>query len=161
MNIEHLIVSNLAWFKSKALQFCKNEDDANDLAGETIEKILRCREKFDFQKDFRPWATTVMRNTYITQYNRCKCVPFVNMEDDYTYASPYFAHQELEVSRILSKVRECARKSVAIECVILYAKGYTYDEISMMLGIPIGTVMSRISNGRKMLRDALDIPKRK
>lgn len=53
-------------------------------------------------------------------------------------------------------IRECARKSVAIECVILYAKGYNYDEISKMLRIPKGTVMSRISNGRKMLREALD-----
>lgn len=159
MNVENLVVANLSWIKSKALQFCKKEYDANDLAGETIEKILLCKDKFDFRKDFRPWALTVMRNIYITQYNRRKCVPFVSIEDDYTYASPYSAHQELEMSRILSKVRECARKSVAIECVILYAKGYTYDEISMMLGIPIGTVMSRISNGRKMLRDALDIPK--
>lgn len=44
-----------------------------------------------------------------------------------------------------------------MECVILYAKGYNYGEISAMLGIPLGTVMSRISNGRKMLRDALGL----
>ncbi len=78
------------------------------------------------------------------------------MDDDYTYASPYLADQEMAISHILSIVRECARKSVAIECVILYAKGYNYDEISKMLGIPKGTVMSRISNGRKMLREALE-----
>lgn len=157
MDIEHLIVSNYSWIQMKARLFCHNRYDADDLAGDTIEKILRSRDKYDSRKDFRPWALTVMRNTYITQYNRRKCVPFVNMEDDYTYASPYCAHQELEMSRILSKVRECARKSVAIESVILYAKGYNYNEIAQILGIPIGTVMSRISNGRKMLRDALDI----
>ena len=78
------------------------------------------------------------------------------MVDDYSYTSPYRADQELEITHILSTVRECARKSVAIECVILYAKGYNYDEIAKMLGIPKGTVMSRISNGRKMLREALD-----
>lgn len=157
MDIEHLIVSNYSWIQMKARLFCHNIYDADDLAGDTIEKILRNRDKYDSRKDFRPWALTVMRNTYITQYNRRKCVPFVNMEDDYTYASPYRAHQELEMSRILSKVRECARKSVAIESVILYAKGYNYNEIAQILGIPIGTVMSRISNGRKMLRDTLDI----
>ena len=78
------------------------------------------------------------------------------MDDDYSYASPYMADHDLEISHILSTVRECARKSVSIECVILYAKGYNYDEIARMLCIPKGTVMSRISNGRKMLRDALD-----
>ncbi|NBJ08313.1 hypothetical protein D1647_19345 [Alistipes sp. Z76] len=67
------------------------------------------------------------------------------------------ADQELALSHILSAVRDCARKSVAIECVVLYAKGYNYDEISRMLGIPKGTVMSRISNGRKMLKESLEL----
>lgn len=156
MYIEHLVVENISWLHRKALLFFPNEYDAEDLASETIEKILRSRDKFDSRKEFRPWALTVMRNTFITQYNRRKCVPFTGMDNDYSYASPYCADHELEISHILSAIRECARKSIAIECVILYAKGYNYDEISKMLGIPKGTVMSRISNGRRMLRDALD-----
>ncbi len=156
MNIEHLVVENITWLRKKAQLFCPNEFDAEDLASETIEKILRSRDRFDSRKDFRPWALTVMRNTFITQYNRRKCVPFTGMDDDYSYASPLTAEQDMAISHILATVRECARKSVAIECVILYAKGYNYDEISKMLGIPKGTVMSRISNGRKMLREALD-----
>ncbi len=156
MKIEHLVVDNISWLRKKAQIFCPNEFDAEDLASETIEKILRSQDRFDSRKDFRPWALTVMRNTFITQYNRRKCVPFTGMDDDYSYASPYSADQELMISQILSTVRECAKKSVAIECVILYAKGYNYEEISKMLGIPKGTVMSRISNGRKMLRDALE-----
>lgn len=156
MNIEHLVVDNITWLRRKAQLFYQNEFDAEDLASETIEKILKSRDRFDSRKDFRPWALTVMKNTFVTQYNRRKCVPFTGMDEDYSYASPYLADQELEISRILSTVRECARRSVAIECVILYAKGYNYDEISKMLGIPKGTVMSRISNGRKMLREALE-----
>lgn len=149
-------MDNITWLRKKAQLFCPNEFDAEDLASETIEKILRSSERFDSRKDFRPWALTVMRNTFITQYNRRKCVPFTGIDDDYPYASPLTAEQDMAISHILSTVRECARKSVAIECVILYAKGYNYDEISKMLGIPKGTVMSRISNGRKMLREALD-----
>lgn len=143
MKIEHLVVDNISWLRKKAQIFCPNEFDAEDLASETIEKILRSQDRFDSRKDFRPWALTVMRNTFITQYNRRKCVPFTGMDDDYSYASPYSADQELMISQILSTVRECAKKSVAIECVILYAKGYNYEEISKMLGIPKGTVMSR------------------
>lgn len=156
MNIEHLVVDNITWLRLKARLFCPNEFDAEDLASETIEKILRSSDRFDSRKEFRPWALTVMRNTFITQYNRRKCVPFTGMDDDYSYASPFMADQEIAISHILATVRACARKSIAIECVILYAKGYNYDEISKMLGIPKGTVMSRISNGRKMLREALD-----
>lgn len=156
MKIERLVVENLTWLKRKAHQYYSDDFDADDLASETIEKILRSKDKFDSRKSFRPWALTVMHNTYITQYNRRKCVPFTGMDDDYSYASPLTAEQDMAISHILATVRECARKSVAIECVILYAKGYNYDEISKMLGIPKGTVISRISNGRKMLREALD-----
>lgn len=156
MNIEHLVVDNIAWLRNRAMLFCQNEVEAEDLAGETIEKILRNRDRFDPCKSFRPWALTVMRNTFITQYNRRKCVPFTDMDEDYAYTSPYTAEQRLELSHILYTLRACARKSVAIECVILYAKGYNYEEIAELLDIPKGTVMSRISNGRKMLRNALE-----
>lgn len=66
MNIEHLVVNNITWLRKKALLLCPNEFDAEDLASETIEKILRSRDRFDSRKDFRPWALTVMRNTFIT-----------------------------------------------------------------------------------------------
>ncbi len=157
MKIEHLVVDNLTWLRRKAHRYYPNDDDADDLASETMEKILRSREKFNSQKSFRPWALTVMHNTYITQYNRRKCVPFVGMDGEYSYISPYRADQELALSNIFSAIRECARRSVSVECVILYAKGYNYDEISKMLCIPKGTVMSRISNGRRLLKEALEL----
>lgn len=157
MKIERLVVENAAWIRRKAYSYCQNDFDAEDLASDTIERILKSCERFDGRRDFRPWASVIMLNIYITQYNRRKCVPFVGMDDDYSYASGYRADQDLAVSNILRTVRECARKSIAIECVMLYAKGYEYDEISRMLGIPKGTVMSRISNGRKMLRKALEL----
>ena len=156
MDIDSLVVDNLLWLKRKAQQFCYNDFDIEDLVSETIEKMLVSRDRFDSRKDFRPWAMIIMRNTFITQYNRRKCLPFVGMDEEYMYASPYTADQEIAVSRIISIIRDCARKSVAIECVMLYAKGYNYDEIAQILGIPIGTVMSRISNGRKMIRAALE-----
>ncbi len=156
MNIEHLVVDNITWLRRKAQIFCQNACDAEDLASETIEKILKSRDRFDSRKDFRPWALIVMRNTFITNYNRRKCVPFTGMDDDYPAISPFMADQEIIITHILSSIRKCARKSIAIECVILYAKGYNYDEISQQLGIPKGTVMSRISNGRKLLREALN-----
>lgn len=156
MDIERLVVDNISWLHKKARLFFTNDFDADDLTHETIEKILRNHERYDARKEFRPWALAVMRNTYITQYNRRRCVPFTGMDDDYCYTSPFSADQSLAISNILSTIRAAARRSVAVECVILYAKGYNYTEISQMLGIPMGTVMSRISNGRKILREALE-----
>ena len=96
-----------------------------------------------------------MENTYITQYNRRKCVLFTGLDGYDSCGGGDRTDQLASVSRILSVIRECGRKSKCIECVLLYAKGYSYDEISCMLNIPIGTVKSRISSGRKILRDNL------
>lgn len=153
--VEQLVAENLGWLRNAALRYCRDLCDAEDLAGETAEKLLRHSGKYDARKSFRPWALAIMRNTFITQCNRRKCVPFSPLDDNYPAVSPYIADQQMAISAILSAVRRYARKSIAVECVILYAKGYNYGEISSMLGIPVGTVMSRISNGRKMLRKAL------
>lgn len=153
--VEQLVVDNIGWLMKVALRYCHDKYDAEDLTGETVEKLLRYKEKFDVVKNFRPWAKTILYNTFVTHYNRQKCVPFSSLDDNYPVVSPYIADQQMAISAILSAVRQYARKSIAVECVILYAKGYNYGEISAMLGIPLGTVMSRISNGRKMLRKAL------
>lgn len=156
MELEHLIVKNLPWLRVKAARYCSNLLDAEDLVGDTIERLLMSRERFNTLRDFKPWAMAIMCNLFITQYNRKLCVPFVGLDSAYACASERSADHCEAVHHILSALRKCARQSIAIECVILYAKGYTYKEIAAMLNLPIGTVMSRISNGRKMLQRALD-----
>ncbi|WP_369524361.1 sigma factor [Muribaculum intestinale] len=54
MKIERLVVENLTWLKRKAHQYYSDDFDADDLASETIEKILRSKDKFDSRKSFRP-----------------------------------------------------------------------------------------------------------
>lgn len=48
-------------------------------------------------------------------------------------------------------------KSCGIESVMLYAMGFSYEEISMKTGVPEGTVKSRVHLGRKMLRRTLEV----
>ena len=60
--------------------------------------------------------------------------------------------QGVAVKSIITLINQYAR-SKNIECVMLYAEGYSYSEIADMLNINIGTVKSRISNGRRFLRD--------
>ena len=77
--------------------------------------------------------------------------------DEYApYQGNDYADQRASIDRLLSIIRDCNRKSCCIECVLLYAKGYNYEEISDKIGIPVGTVKSRISAGRQMLRKAFN-----
>ena len=67
-----------------------------------------------------------------------------NVTLDCTYESVLFNDLLLTIGR-------CAQRSRCIDSVMYYAEGYSYDEISEILNIPVGTVRSRISSGRKFL----------
>lgn len=156
MNVEELVAKHAAWIHKKTRRYYSDEYEADDLASETIYKCLSQCRRFDSERSFKPWALTIMENTYITQYNRRRCVLFTGLDDYVPYSESESADQRASVQRILSVIRECARKSCCIDCVLLYAKGYSYDEIADIEGIPVGTVKSRVAAGRKMLREALE-----
>lgn len=156
MNIEELVVKHVAWIHKKARRYYSDEYEADDLASETIYKCLNQGKRFDSERSFKPWALTIMENIYITRYNRRRCVLFTGIDDYDPYSESESADQRASVHRIFSVIRECARKSCCIDCVLLYAKGYSYDEIADIERIPVGTVKSRVAAGRKMLRATLD-----
>lgn len=156
MNIEELVIEHAGWIRRKSHRYYTDENDADDLASETIYKCLCNGYKFNYGMNFKPWVLAIMENTYITQYNRRKCVLFTGYDEFDTYLGSERADQRASVNRILSIVRKCGKKSKCIECVMLYAKGYSYVEIADKISIPVGTVRSRVSAGRKMLRDALN-----
>lgn len=156
MDVESLVVTHAGWLRSKARLYYDDRDDADDLASETIYKCLNQAHRFRHGMCFKPWALAIMQNTFITQYNRRKCVLFTSYDEHPSYYRNEYADQRISVKKMLSVIRDCNRKSCTIECVLLYAKGYSYDEIADKIGVPVGTVKSRISTGRKMLREAFD-----
>lgn len=135
---------------------CRSMEDAEDLAHDTIVKMLINRNSYNTRSDIKPWCAIIMRNTYITSYNRQKCIEFVPIDNDYIYISSTNAVDGIIFSQTCSIIRECACISSTIESVVLYAKGFTYDEISELKDIPIGTVKSRIAKGRALIKRKLD-----
>ena len=157
MNIEKLVVEHAGWIRQAAGRYYPDESNADDLASETIYKLLSYGDRYNPNRSFKPWALTIMENTFKTQYNRRRCVMFTSYEDSVpAFPGEDFADQRAVVRSILSVIRACSRKSRSIESVLLYAKGYSYDEIAEIVGIPVGTVKSRVAAGRKMLREALE-----
>ena len=157
MDIGEHVVRHVDWIRRQARFYYTNEEDADDLASETIYKCLNQGRLFDPGRNFKPWIVAIMSNTYITQYNRRRCVMFTRIDDDDydIYAARDRADERASLESIVSVIRKCARKSCCIECVLLYAKGFSYDEIAKMVDIPTGTVKSRIAAGRKILHEAL------
>lgn len=152
MKIEDLVILHQDWIRKMARHYYTNDKDAEDLAGETIFKCLSQGHRFDPSRPFKPWVVSIMANTYIIQYNRKRLVQFSDYDYSDCYISDFLTDQYEIVRELLSIIRKCARQSCCIECLILSAKGFKGEEIASKLSIPVGTVKSRISAGRKIIR---------
>lgn len=161
MILSNLIVSHYRWIVQSAYKFCSNRMDAEDLAEETILKMLLNSNSFNEEKPFKPWCSVIMLNTYITAYNRDLLVHFEDEEKGRNEMSATDTDQLVGYSELLDIIELCRGKSCSIDCVMMYARGYSYDEIADSIGIPVGTVRSRISYGRDLLRKYLAIHKGK
>lgn len=155
MNIRDIIASDIEWIENRARKFCKERAQAADLAYETVLKCLEVAERYRPGMPFRPWASVIMTNIYRMLYNRRKCVVFSDYSECEEFADRCRTEERALLRDVLEAVGELDRRSVCIRCVLLYIDGYDYNEIASLTGICVGTVKSRMREGRRMLKEAL------
>ena len=156
---------------STALRMTRNRSDAEDLVQETYIKGWRSFHTFQDGTNLRAWLFRIMTNTYINKYNAQKRkgteVELDDVEELFLYKrlgsidqsqlSSSAEDQMLElfsddeVKNALEELPEDFRIPVLLSDV----DGFSYKEISEMLEIPIGTVMSRLHRGRKAMQKLL------
>lgn len=145
-----------------AYRLTGNRDDAADLVQEVLLRVRRGLGSYT-PGSFEGWLWRITRNAFIDDVRRRNRRPIAELPDVersliLTSPSPdeVLAHVRLsdDVQSALLKLPMDFR-----ECVVMCdVVGFTYDEISHAVGIPIGTVRSRIHRGRKMLRELLTWP---
>lgn len=155
MGLEQIVIEQYQWILGLARKYCRNMMDAEDLAEETVYKILSNKSKYDSSKSFRPWCSVIMLNTYITTYNHESLIRF-DFEEKADHIHSYFdADNEMLRNELYGIIEKCRRKSCSVDCAIMYAEGYSYEEIAKKMHIPLGTVRSRISFARNMIRQCV------
>lgn len=157
--LNSLVKEHYQWIMQSAFKYCKNRMDAEDLAEETILKILTNKHQYDCNKPFKPWCSVIMLNTFITAYNHDSLIRFDDEDKAKNEMSVFDTEQQVRLSEILGIIDDCRAKSCSVDCVMMYADGYSYDEIAYSMAIPVGTVRSRISYGRDILRKYIDYHK--
>jgi RNA polymerase sigma-70 factor, ECF subfamily len=155
---ELTIVPHLNAAYNLARWLTRNEHDAEDVVQEAY---LRAFRFFDGFKggDGRAWLLAVVRNTCLTWLRREKGGPVV-VFDERTHSGGEGANAEraLVEQAKLGSLRECV-ESLPLEyrevVVMRELEELSYKEISDVAGVPIGTVMSRLSRARKRLQDCM------
>lgn len=147
--------------KPFAIKLTRDIDDAKDLLQDTMVKAFINKDKFADGTNLKAWLYTIMRNTFITNYQKeVKKKTFIDSTDSLYYlnSGTYTTHNQAyntfageEIAYAMSEVDDLFRVPF-----MMYFKGYKYNEIADNLDIPIGTVKNRIHIARKLLKEKLN-----
>jgi len=153
-----------------ALRLTGHRSDAEDLVQETFLRAWRSFNRFQEGTNARAWLFKILMNTYIDRYRRSQREPEVTEHEDigefYLYSRAWESKElgeagnpEAFIERVMDEdVREALAQLPApfrMAVILADVEGFSYKEISEILDIPLGTVMSRLHRGRRQLRQAL------
>lgn len=153
------VVPELPTLLRVARTLTHNPDDAEDLVQDTINRAYKSITTFD-GAHARAWLFTILRNTHINRNRRRRPDLFDDPNDveaiaDHRRSDPAeLAEQTAFRDAVVAAIATLPEKMrTVVELVDL--ESCTYAEVAMVLGIPIGTVMSRLHRGRKHIKDQL------
>ena len=160
---ELLVASHLPQVRRFARAFARTDADADDLAQEALVKVYKSLRSFRFQASFKTWLYSVVRHVFIDNTrsrsgqarSREESLP----EDHSQVPSPTDTPDESlarneERQRMWRALRELPT-DFRTPVVLFDVEGHTYEEVAAIEGVPIGTVKSRLSRGRALLRALL------
>lgn len=133
-------------------------DEARDLVQETMAKSLKALGSFQEGTNFRAWMFRILRNTFLTSRSGLERRN-TEQEDEESFEDLAVSHETPELELIRRADTELVRAGIArlpgnFQEVLLLAdvEEMKYQEVAETLGIPVGTVMSRLARARKQLR---------
>lgn len=140
----------------------RNDQDAEDIVQEAYLRAFRFYRGFR-GGDARPWLLTIVRNVYYTWLRQKPVGRLADFNEDVLRADPYFANPEevlIENSGgvLLRKALETLPTRSREMLILRELDGMSYKQISAVVGVPTGTVMSRLSRARASLRQLLTDP---
>jgi len=156
---------------SAALRMTRNRADAEDLVQETYLKAYRSFDSFEEGTNLKAWLYRILTNTFINSYRARRRRPeeteLDEAEDLYLYrrlggleaVSAGRSAEEVVMEHFteadIKSAVEALPEQFRLAVLLADVEGFSYKEIADILGVPIGTVMSRLHRGRRSLQKAL------
>jgi RNA polymerase sigma-70 factor (ECF subfamily) len=166
---EREALSHLPTLLSVGIRFTRNPTDAEDLVQDTLVKAMRARHQFQAGTNMRAWLIRILTNTFINRFRRGGLEKSVlegpdadPLADGWVSASTMRAMRDPETTTLRPLLREEINRALdalpdefRLAVVLVDVEELSYREVSEIMGCPIGTVMSRLHRGRRMLKASL------
>jgi RNA polymerase sigma-70 factor, ECF subfamily len=152
-----------------AMRLTRNPADAEDLVQETYAKAFAARNRYEMGTNLKAWLYRIQTNAFINTYRKRQREP--QRSDAETIEDWQLARAASHDSGGLASAEERAITSIGdvdirealaqlpdefrLAVYLSDVEGFAYKEIADIMGSPVGTVMSRLHRGRKMLREML------
>ena len=137
-----------------AMRLTKKESDAEDLVQETFFQALKSFHRYEAGTNCKAWLMMIMHNLNLKRHRKIRTMALVDDGEEtiaetvpFEPSIPEVLTEEGIISA-MDKIPDQYRQVVILADV----EEYSYKEISVIVGVPVGTVMSRIHRGRKLLR---------
>jgi RNA polymerase sigma factor (sigma-70 family) len=157
-NVDQLSIA----LKPFAMKLTKNHDEADDLLQDTLMKAYRNMDKFADGTNLKAWMYTIMKNTFITNYQRMvrrntfidttENLHFINSTGSTIQNNAYENFAMKDINEAVETLSDTYKIPF-----MMHFRGFKYHEIAEKLNIPIGTVKNRIHIARKDLKNLLQV----
>lgn len=154
--IEDELVSLLPKLKAHALYLTRSGDKADDLLQRTCLRALSRSHQWQAGTRLDRWVSTIMNSIWFNELRQKKQRQEQELPEPDQVADQGFERQ-VEAQLMISDLRRaCARLSDEDFALVtkIHSYGYTYREIADELGVPIGTVLSRVSRAKAVIKQA-------
>ena len=167
-DFEREIVPHMDALYNFALTLTKDSASAEDLVQDTIVKAYRFFDSYEMGTNAKAWVFRILKNSFINDYRKRTNRP---SQVDYDEVASFYEsirgestdtsdmedrmYRELLDDHITSALEQLPEdfRTVVLLCDI---EEFTYEEISNMLDVPIGTIRSRLHRGRRLLKSQLE-----
>lgn len=166
---ERAILDHAPSLMAVACRLGRNRAEAEDLVQDTLVKALRARGQYESGTNLKAWLLKILKNTFINRYRRSGLEKTIlegpdadPLADGWIGASTLRAMRDPEGQALRSVIGEeivraldAMPEEFRMVVVLADVEELSYKEIADLMGCPIGTVMSRLHRGRRLLKSSL------
>ncbi|MCW5770848.1 MAG: sigma-70 family RNA polymerase sigma factor [Rhodospirillaceae bacterium] len=155
MDLKEEIIGQLPGLRRFARFLARDAEHADDLVQETLIRALAALSQFEPGGNLRAWLFTILQNVLRAEWRRRRRNPVRAEVQLESAPEPQRSGGQYESARLEELSAAIRRLPPRFREVLMLCgvEGFDYDEAAEVLGIPVGTIRSRLSRARSMLRE--------